>query len=98
MKQIFKLGLVGKYLLKKQSCYLHCLGISQTARWDGLFVRKVLGVYSIYLFIVMFYLISDTLWVEITVESEMTMALVEQLAALPVPSSRREDAVTQVRE
>lgn len=45
-----------------------------------------------------FYLISDTLWVEITVESEMTMALVEQLAALPVPSSRREDAVTQVRK
>lgn len=29
----------------------------------------------------------DTLWVEVTVESEMTMALVEQLAALPVPSS-----------
>ncbi|KAH9641890.1 hypothetical protein HF086_011640 [Spodoptera exigua] len=29
----------------------------------------------------------DTLWVEITVESEITMALVEQLAALPVPSS-----------
>lgn len=33
------------------------------------------------------YLILDTLWVEVTVESEMTMALVEQLAALPVPSS-----------
>lgn len=31
--------------------------------------------------------ILDTLWVEVTVESEMTMALVEQLAALPVPSS-----------
>ncbi|KAI8440445.1 hypothetical protein MSG28_001745 [Choristoneura fumiferana] len=36
----------------------------------------------------------DTLWVEITVESEMTMALVEQLAALPVPSSRAEDNTT----
>lgn len=31
--------------------------------------------------------IGDTLWVEVTVESEITMALVEQLAALPVPSS-----------
>ncbi|KAG6451677.1 protein ILRUN [Manduca sexta] len=40
--------------------------------------------------------IGDTLWVEITVESEMTMALVEQLAALPVPSSRLEDSMTQM--
>ncbi|CAD0198693.1 unnamed protein product [Chrysodeixis includens] len=31
--------------------------------------------------------IGDTLWVEVNVEMEMTMALVEQLAALPVPSS-----------
>lgn len=31
--------------------------------------------------------IGDTLWVEITVESETTMAIVEQLAALPIPSS-----------
>ncbi|KAI8440446.1 hypothetical protein MSG28_001745 [Choristoneura fumiferana] len=37
---------------------------------------------------------TNTLWVEITVESEMTMALVEQLAALPVPSSRAEDNTT----
>lgn len=37
--------------------------------------------------------IPDTLWVEVTVESEMTMALVEQLAALPVPSSRLDDNV-----
>ncbi|CAH0397582.1 unnamed protein product [Chilo suppressalis] len=35
--------------------------------------------------------IGDTLWVEVLVETEMTMALVEQLAALPVPSSRSED-------
>lgn len=34
---------------------------------------------------------------EITVESEMTMALVEQLAALPIPSSRQEDSATQVK-
>ncbi|XP_059061973.1 protein ILRUN [Achroia grisella] len=40
--------------------------------------------------------IGDTLWVEIIVESEMTMALVEQLAALPVPSSRLDDSVAQV--
>ncbi|XP_013185713.1 protein ILRUN [Amyelois transitella] len=40
--------------------------------------------------------IGDTLWVEITVESEMTMALVEQLAALPIPSSRLEDSVNQM--
>ncbi|KAL0839763.1 hypothetical protein ABMA28_016402 [Loxostege sticticalis] len=40
--------------------------------------------------------IGDTLWVEITVESEMTMALVEQLAALPIPSSRQEDSATQM--
>ncbi|XP_063635786.1 protein ILRUN [Cydia splendana] len=38
--------------------------------------------------------IGDTLWVEVTVESEMTMALVEQLAALPVPSSRTDDTAT----
>lgn len=37
--------------------------------------------------------ITDTLWVEVTVESETTMALVQQLAALPVPSSRLEDTV-----
>ncbi|KAG7305677.1 hypothetical protein JYU34_009786 [Plutella xylostella] len=37
--------------------------------------------------------IGDTLWVEVTVESETTMALVQQLAALPVPSSRLEDTV-----
>ncbi|XP_026748150.1 protein ILRUN [Galleria mellonella] len=40
--------------------------------------------------------IGDTLWVEINVESEMTMALVEQLAALPVPSSRLEDSTSQM--
>ncbi|XP_046978714.1 protein ILRUN [Vanessa cardui] len=40
--------------------------------------------------------IGDTLWVEITVESEVTMALAEQLAALPVPSSRLDDSVSQV--
>lgn len=40
--------------------------------------------------------IGDTLWVEITVESEVTMALAEQLAALPVPSSRLEESVPQV--
>ncbi|KAJ0179487.1 hypothetical protein K1T71_005199 [Dendrolimus kikuchii] len=39
--------------------------------------------------------VGDTLWAEIIVESEMTMALVEQLAALPVPSSRLEDSITQ---
>lgn len=38
----------------------------------------------------------DTLWVEVTVESEVTMALAEQLAALPIPSSRLEDSVSQV--
>lgn len=32
----------------------------------------------------------------VRVESAMTMALVEQLAALPVPSSRMDDSVTQV--
>ncbi|GBP67237.1 Uncharacterized protein C6orf106 homolog [Eumeta japonica] len=36
--------------------------------------------------------IGDTLWAEITVESEITMALVQQLAALPVPSSRIDEA------
>lgn len=41
--------------------------------------------------------IGDTLWVEVTVESEMTMALVEQLAALPVPSSRLEELLTQTQ-
>ncbi|CAH2092205.1 unnamed protein product [Euphydryas editha] len=40
--------------------------------------------------------IGDTLWVEITVESEVTMALAEQMAALPVPSSRLDDTVPQV--
>lgn len=40
--------------------------------------------------------ISDTLWVEITVESEMTMALVEQLAALPFPSNRLDESIPQV--
>lgn len=34
-----------------------------------------------------FFFVLDTLWVEVNVEMEMTMALVEQLAALPVPSS-----------
>lgn len=42
------------------------------------------------------YIISDTLWVEITVESEMTMALVEQLAALPFPSNRLDESIPQV--
>lgn len=40
--------------------------------------------------------VGDTLWAEIMVESEMTMALVEQLAALPVPSSRLDDSVNQM--
>ncbi|XP_023938224.1 protein ILRUN [Bicyclus anynana] len=40
--------------------------------------------------------IGDTLWVEITVESEVTIALTEQLAALPVPSSRLDESVSQV--
>ncbi|XP_032511973.1 protein ILRUN isoform X2 [Danaus plexippus] len=39
--------------------------------------------------------VGDTLWVEVTVESEVTMALAEQLAALPIPSSRLEDSVSQ---
>lgn len=39
--------------------------------------------------------IGDTLWVEVTVESEVTMALAEQMAALPVPSSRLDDTVPQ---
>ncbi|CAG4951284.1 unnamed protein product [Parnassius apollo] len=40
--------------------------------------------------------IGDTLWAEITVESEMTLALAEQLAALPIPSSRLDEGVSQV--
>ncbi|XP_026326623.1 uncharacterized protein C6orf106 homolog [Hyposmocoma kahamanoa] len=40
--------------------------------------------------------IGDTLWVEITVESEMTMALVEQLAALPFPSNRLDESIPQM--
>ncbi|KAJ2950431.1 hypothetical protein O0L34_g8673 [Tuta absoluta] len=40
--------------------------------------------------------IGDTLWLEVTVESEMTMAIVEQLAAMPVPSSRLEESIPQM--
>ncbi|KPJ00957.1 PREDICTED: uncharacterized protein C6orf106 homolog [Papilio xuthus] len=40
--------------------------------------------------------IGDTLWAEVTVESEMTLALAEQLAALPVPSSRLDEGMSQV--
>lgn len=42
------------------------------------------------------YIFLDTLWVEVTVESEVTMALAEQMAALPVPSGRLDDTVPQV--
>lgn len=39
-------------------------------------------------------IIGDVMWAEVNVESEVTMALTEQLAAMPVPSSRSDDNTT----
>lgn len=55
------------------------------------------GIYcKCFCFLTQVYIIPDTLWVEITVESETTMALVEQLAALPFPSNRLDESISQV--
>lgn len=56
-------------------------------------IRKIIVVKTDLLVV---YFSTDTLWVEVTVESEVTMALAEQMAALPVPSSRLDDTVPQV--